>query len=396
MSRPTAFHPRTSALNRTLAWGEWSGYHSAAVYADDHDIEYAAIRNGAALIDVSPLDKYAIDGPDACRLIDRVITRNASRLEVGQVLYTPWCDEAGKVIDDGTVARLDEHSYRVTAALPSLRWFAMNASGLDVRVADAGESVAALALQGPTSRGVLEAACGSPMTDLGYFRRTAVEIAGVAIDVSRTGYTGDLGYELWIPAEGALAVWDALVAAGAAHALRPCGIRAMDVARVEAGLLLIEVDYTGAEQATTEAHRYSPFELGFDRLVALDKPGFTGRRALVAERASGGPARRLVGLVLDWADIERAYALADLPPAIAATVDRSQIPLRSGSSQVGRATSTTWSPTLKAVVALASVDAAHAKPGDPLVYELMVDGTRADVRAVVTPLPFLDLQRRRS
>ena len=396
MSRPTPFHPRTAALNRTLAWGEWSGYHAAAVYADSHDIEYAAIRNGAALIDVSPLYKYRVDGADACRLIDRVITRDASRLAPGQVLYTPWCDEAGKVVDDGTVARLDGHAYRVTAALPSLRWFAMNAAGLDVEIVDQSESLAALALQGPTSRGVLEAACGGRLTELGYFQRTAAEIAGVPIDVSRTGYTGDLGYELWIPAEGALGVWDALVAAGGAFALRPCGIRAMDVARVEAGLLLIEVDYTGAEQATTSSHRYSPFELGLGRLVAMDKPGFTGRRALVAERERGGPERRLVGLVLDWSDIERAYARADLPPAIAATVDRSQIPLRAGSSQVGRATSTTWSPTLKALLALASVSAAHATPGNTLVHELMVDGTRADVRAVITPLPFLDLPRRRA
>ena len=395
MSRPTPFHRRTAALNRTLAWGEWSGHHAAAVYADSHDIEYAAIRNGAALIDVSPLYKYRVDGPDACRLIDRVITRDASRLAIGQVLYTPWCDEAGKVIDDGTVARLDEHAYRVTAALPSRRWFTINAAGLDVEIVDHSEALAALALQGPTSRGVLEAACGGQLPQLGYFQRTAAEIAGVPIDVSRTGYTGDLGYELWIPAKGALKVWDALVAAGQAYALRPCGIRAMDVARVEAGLLLIEVDYTGAEQATTAAHRYSPFELGLGRLVALDKPGFTGRRALLAERERGGPERRLVGLVLDWGDIDRAYARADLPPAIAATVDRSQIPLRAGSSQVGRATSTTWSPTLKAVVALASVGAAHAQPGNTLVYELMVDGTRADVRAVITPLPFLDLPRRR-
>lgn len=396
MSRPTPFHPRTSALNGTLAWGDWSGYHAAAVYADSHDIEYAAIRNGAALIDVSPLHKYTVEGPDAGRLIDRVITRDASRLQVGQVLYTPWCDDAGKVIDDGTVARLDQDSYRVTAALPSLRWFAMNAAGLDVEIADRSESLAALALQGPTSHAVLEAACGCSLTELAYFRRTAVEIAGIAVDVSRTGYTGDLGYELWIPAAGALAVWDALVDAGQGYALRPCGIRAMDVARVEAGLLLIEVDYTGAEQATTESHRYSPYELGFDRLVALEKPGFTGRRALVAERARGGPKRRLVGLVLDWGDIERAYTRADLPPAIAAVVDRNQIPLRSGSTQVGRATSTTWSPTLKAVVALASVEAAHAQPGGTLVFELMVDGARADIRAVVTALPFLDLPRRRA
>jgi len=395
MSAGTPFHPRTSALNRKLAWGEWSGYHSAAVYADDHDIEYAAIRNGAAMIDVSPLYKYIVSGPDACRLIDRVITRDASRLDVGQVLYTPWCDERGKVIDDGTVARLGEHAYRWTAALPSYRWIGMNASGLDVEVVDVTDTTAALALQGPTSRALLAHVCGEALDDLRYFRRRTVEIAGATVDVSRTGYTGDLGFELWMENAAAAPVWDALMAAGPAYAMRPSGIRAMDVARVEAGLLLIEVDYTSVEQATTAAHEYSPFELGLGGLVDFRKPRFVGRRALATEQEQGGPPRRFVGLALDWGDIERAFARVDLPPAIAATVLREQIPLRAGSSQMGRATSTTWSPTLKSVLALGSVRAAHANPGTTVVYEMLVDGERADVAATVVQLPFLDLPRKR-
>ena len=396
MSTGTPFHPRTAELNRTLAWGEWSGYHSSAVYADDHDIEYAAIRNGAAVIDVSPLYKYLVSGPDASRLIDRVITRDASRLEVGQVLYTPWCDERGKVVDDGTVARLEEHAYRWTAALPSHRWIVMNAAGLDVEVADVTDSTAALAVQGPTSRALLEQVCGQSLHDLRYFRRRTVEIAGAQVDISRTGYTGDLGFELWMENAAALPVWDALAAAGTAYAARPCGIRAMDVARVEAGLLLIEVDYTSCDHATTAAHEYSPFELGLGGLVDFAKPAFCGRRALAAEQEQGGPPRRFVGLALDWADIERAFSRVDLPPAIPATVLREQIPLRAGSSQIGRATSTTWSPTLKSVIALGSVRSAHANPGTTVVYEMLVDGERADVGATVVELPFLDLPRKRS
>lgn len=396
MSAGTPFHPRTAEINRKLAWGEWSGYHSAAAYADDHDIEYAAIRNGAALIDVTPLYKYLVSGPDACRLIDRVITRDAARLEVGQVLYTPWCDERGKVIDDGTVARLDERSYRWTAALPSRRWITMNAAGLDVEVTDVTDTTAALALQGPTSRALLAQVCGEPLDGLGYFRRRTVEIAGAKVDVSRTGYTGDLGFELWMENGAALAVWDALADAGPAYAMRPAGIRAMDVARVEAGLLLIEVDYTSADQATTAAHEYSPFELGLGGLVDFRKPRFCGRRALAAEQERGGPPRRFVGLALHWADIERAFARVDLPPAIPATVLREQIPLRAGSSQVGRATSTTWSPTLKQVIALGSLRAGHANPGTSVVYEMLVDGERADVGATVVQLPFLDPPRKRS
>ena len=209
MSVGTAFHPRTAPLNRKMQWREWSGYFASSVYADFHDIEYNAIREAAALIDVSPLYKYLVSGPDALRLVDRVITRDATKLAVGGVYYTPWCDENGKVVDDGTVHRLDERRYRWTAADPQLRWLRQNSAGLDVTITEETEATAALALQGPLSRDVLEAATGESFADLRYFRRRPSKIGKVAIDVSRTGYTGDLGYELWIPTEGAVAVWDA-------------------------------------------------------------------------------------------------------------------------------------------------------------------------------------------
>ena len=293
MSTGTPFHERTSPLNRTLAWGDWAGYHSAAVYADHHDIEYNAIRQSAALIDVSPLFKYVVAGPDAVRLIDRVITRDATRLAVGQVLYTPWCDERGKVIDDGTVARLDETTFRWTAADPCYRWILMNAAGLDAEVQDVTDALGALALQGPRARAVLEAATGAGWSDVGYFRRRTGTVAGIEVDVTRTGYTGDLGYELWVAAGDAATLWDALLAAGEPHGLRPCGIRAMDVARVEAGLVLIEVDYTSARTALTPEHEYTPFEIGLGRLVSFEKADFVGRAALERERDAGG--RRQAG-----------------------------------------------------------------------------------------------------
>jgi glycine cleavage system T protein (aminomethyltransferase) len=259
MSAGTPFDARTAPLNRKRVWGDWAGWLASAVYADHHDIEYNALRQAAGVIDVSPLYKYELSGPDAVRLIDRVVTRDATKLAVGQVMYTPWCDERGKVVDDGTVARLDESRFRWTAADPSYRWLALNAGELDVEVADVTDSTAALALQGPRSRAVLEAATGEDWSDVGYFRRRAGAIAGVPVDVSRTGYTGDLGYELWIPAAEAERVWDALFAAGEPHGIRPVGIRAMDVARVEAGLVLIEVEYTSARHAMTATHEYSPF-----------------------------------------------------------------------------------------------------------------------------------------
>jgi aminomethyltransferase len=392
----TAFHPRTAPLNRKMQWREWSGYFASSVYADFHDIEYNAIREAAALIDVSPLFKYLVTGPDATRLVDRVITRDATKLAVGGVVYTPWCDENGKVVDDGTVHRLDEQRYRWTAADPQLRWLTQNSSGLDVTIVEETEATAALALQGPLSRDVLEAATGEPFADLGYFRRRTAKVGRVAIDVSRTGYTGDLGYELWIPTDKAVGVWDAVVKAGRAHGLRPAGMVALDVVRLEAGLILLEVDYTSARHAMNPEQQYSPFEIGLGRLVNQDKGDFVGRLALERETRAGGPARRLVGLQLDWYDIEGLYDAQGLPPGISPTVDRSPVPVYSGGRQVGRATSHGWSPILKQAIALASVPPQHEPVGSRLEVEWTVEGRRGRVAATVVPLPFLDLARKRA
>jgi aminomethyltransferase len=392
----TALHPRTAPLNRKMQWREWSGYFASSVYADFHDIEYNAIRETAALIDVSPLFKYLVTGPDATRLVDRVITRDATKLAVGGVVYTPWCDENGKVVDDGTVHRLDEQRYRWTAADPQLRWLRQNSSGLNVTIAEESEATAALALQGPLSRDVLEAATGESFADLGYFRRRTAKVGRVAIDVSRTGYTGDLGYELWIPTEKAVGVWDAVVKAGKAYGLRPAGMVALDVVRLEAGLILLEVDYTSTRHAMNPEQQYSPFEIGLGRLVNFDKGDFVGRLALERETRAGGPGRRLVGLQLDWYDIEELYDAQGLPPGISPTVDRSPVPVFSGGRQVGRATSHGWSPILKQAIALASVPPQHEAPGSRLEVEWTVEGRRGRVTATVVPLPFLDLPRKRS
>jgi aminomethyltransferase len=396
----TAFHQRTSELNRKLQWREWSGYFASSVYADFHDIEYNAIREAAALIDVSPLFKYRVAGRDARRLVDRVITRDATRMAPGTVYYTPWCDEHGKVIDDGTVHHLDDGSYRWTAADPQLRWLRMNGAGLDVEITEESEAVAALALQGPLSRAVLEAATEESFADLRYFRRRPATFRlgrqKVAVDVSRTGYTGDLGYELWIPVEHAVGVWDALMAAGAAYGIRPAGMLALDIARLEAGLILIEVDYTSARHALNPEQNYSPFEIGLGRLVSFDKGNFVGRLALEREQRAGGPERRLVGLQLDWHDIEALYDAQGLPPAISPSVDRSPVPVFEGGRQVGKATSHGWSPILKQAIALAAVPPRFEVPGTRLGAEWTVEGRRGRVGARVVSLPFLDLDRRRA
>src|SRR5262249_39734068 len=210
----TAVHARTFALAESLNYREWSGYYAVSAYEAHHEHEYNAIRNASALIDISPLYKYIVSGRDAVRLVDRVITRDAQKLAVGQVYYTPWCDDHGKVIDDGTVTRLADDAFRWTAADPSLRWFAQNAVGLDVSIEDVSERVAALALQGPTSGRLLSAVADADLRNLKYFRMTTGRIAGVPVDISRTGYTGDLGYEIWMPWERAVDVWDALMAGG--------------------------------------------------------------------------------------------------------------------------------------------------------------------------------------
>ena len=396
MTVGTALHPRTAVLNSTLQWREWSGYFAASVYATSPDIEYNAIREAAALIDVSPLFKYQVHGPDAVRLVDRVITRDATKIRVGQVAYAVWCDEDGRVVDDGTIARLDDVTFRWTAADPTLRWLRQNARGLDVRVDEVTESVAALALQGPLARWVLEVATGESFGDLRYYRRRPSHLGRVPIDVTRTGYTGDLGYELWIPAAQAVRAWDAIMAAGRPFGLRPAGMLALDLVRIEAGLILIDVDYTSVRRAVTAEQAYSPFEIGLGRLVDLAKADFVGRRALEAEQRAGGPSRRLVGLEIAWADVESLHAVHGLPPTVPAVGWRQPVPLYASGRQVGRATSGCWSPLLKRNVALGSVPAAYADLGTTLRIEWTVEATRGLANATVVPLPFLDLERRRA
>src|SRR3954467_8195068 len=290
----TPLHERTLALCESLNYREWSGYYAVSAYEGHHEHEYNAIRNAAALIDVSPLFKYEITGRDAARLVDRIITRDVSKMPVGQVYYTPWCDEHGRVIDDGTVSRLGEQRFRWTAADPNLRWFSQNAIGLDVAIEDVSETLSAVALQGPTSAALLRAAADADIDHLKYFRVTTGTVAGVSVDISRTGYTGDLGYEVWMPAAEAIRVWDALMQIGKAFDIKPAGMLALDVARIEAGLLLIEVDFFSSKKAMTGEQSYSPYELGLSRLVNLEKGRFIGQRALV-EESKTGHARQIVG-----------------------------------------------------------------------------------------------------
>jgi aminomethyltransferase len=389
----TPFHPRTFALCDSLNFRDWAGYYAVSVYETHHEHEYNAIRNAAALIDISPLFKYFVSGRDAARLVDRLITRDAGKVAVGQVIYTPWCDERGKVIDDGTVTRLDANAWRWTAADPNLRWLRQNAAGLQVTVEDITEDVAALALQGPTSARVLRDAADAEIDGLKYFRMTRGAIAGVPVHISRTGYTGDLGYEIWMPARQALTVWDALMEAGRPHDLHAAGMLALDVARIEAGLLLIDVDFNGSRKCLVDAQRYTPFEMGLGRLVSPDKRPYVGRAALERERANG-PGRQVVGLEIEWTAVEGLYAEHGLPPQVPSTASRVPVPLYRGGRQVGKATSTTWSPVLKKLIALATVDAAWAKPDTTLEVEITVEAVRHRAPATVVSTPFYNPPRK--
>jgi len=389
----TAVHDRTFALAGSLNFREWSGYYAVSAYETHHEHEYNAIRNASALIDVSPLFKYLIRGRDAVKLVDRVITRDASKLAIGQVFYTPWCDEHGKVIDDGTVTRLDEDTFRWTAADPSLRWLSQNAIGLDVAIEDISEQVAALALQGPTSGKLLDAVADADIKSLKYFRMTRGAIAGVPVDISRTGYTGDLGYEIWMPWDRATAVWDALMSGGRSYDIHPAGMLALDVARVEAGLLLIEVDFNSSKKALIESQKYSPYEMGLGRLVQLDTRPFVGRTPL-AEEHRRGAARQIVGLDISWPAIEALYDDIGLAPQVSAAASRVAVPVYKVGRQVGRATTTTWSPVLKKMIALATVAAPHTAPGTELECEVTVEAVRHRVPATVVKTPFFNPPRK--
>jgi len=389
----TAFHERTLALCESLNYREWSGYYTVSVYEMHHEHEYNAIRNSVALIDISPLFKYRVTGHDATKFVNRVISRDINKVAVDQVIYCCWCDPEGKVIDDGTITRLGENEYRWTAADPSLRWFQQNSLGLDVKIEDISEQTAALALQGPTSGKLLRAAADADITNLKYFRVTHGKIAGVPVDISRTGYTGDLGFEVWMPWKDAVKVWDALIAKGKAFDIHPAGMIALDIARIEAGLILIEVDYISSKKSLIESQKYSPAEIGLGRLVDLKKENFVGREAL-AQEAKNGAGRALVGLEINWNEVEALYDKLKMAPQVPSMASRTAVPVYRAGKQIGKATSTTWSPTLKKMIALACVSREHSAVGTTLNMEMTVEAARHTVSAKVVALPFFNPSRK--
>lgn len=395
MLKTTPFHPRTAALCVSHAWRRWAGYVVASSYELSHEREYHAIRSSAALLDVTPLYKYSVTGGDASRLLDRVVTRNVSRLGVGQVLYTCWCDAAGKVLDDGTIARLGERSFRMTSAEPNLRWLQDNGIGLDAAIEDVSEKTVAVALQGPSSRAILQTLADTDLSTLKYFRIGAAALRGIPVTISRTGYTGDLGYEVWMDAKDALGVWDALTEAGAPYGIVPAGMLALDVARIEAGLMLLDVDYVSARKALDGRQTSSPFELGLGWTVSLDKEQFVGRAALADEKKRE-PEWQFTGIEVDWDALERLFAEVGLAPQLPHTAWRMSVPVYAGGEQAGYATSGGWSPLLKKYIALAHLKSRWAAPGTQVEIEVTVEHRRRRAAARVVKKPFFDPERKRA
>ena len=389
------FFERTTKLNESQEWRRWSGYLAATNYELTHENEYFAIRTKAALLDITPLYKYIISGSDAQQFLDRLVTRNIGICKVGQVMYTPWCDEDGKQIDDGTVQRLANDKFRITSAEPNLEWIEQNAAGINLTITDDSKTTAALALQGPNSRAILNSIASDSLDSLKFFWMLNTQFHDISVTISRTGYTGDLGYEIWMDPKDALSVWDLLMDKGKSYGITPTGLQALDMARIEAGLILLDVDYISARHAIIEPRKSSPYELGLGWAVKMKKKDFIGKKALKAELLRG-PKWNLVGIEIEWEELENLYRDAGLAPSLPSTAWRTSTPLYHGDEQVGYATSGCWSPILKRYIALAHVKSEFSQLGSKLKFELKVEHFRKLTPAKVVNTPFFDPERKRS
>ena len=389
------FFNRISKLNESQEWRRWSGYLSATSYELSHENEYFAIRTKAALLDITPLYKYIIEGSEAQSFLNRLVTRNINICKVGQVMYTPWCDENGKVIDDGTVQRLSDNKFRITSAEPNLEWLEHNSAGMNLSISDESSSTAALALQGPNSRAILNAVTNETLDELKFFWMMDTKFGDIPVSISRTGYTGDLGYEIWMDQNDALLIWDLLIEKGKPYGLTPTGLQALDISRIEAGLILLDVDYISSRHALIESRKSSPFELGLGWAVKMKKNDFIGKDALEIEMKNG-PNWKFVGIEIQWTQLEKHYRKVGLAPALPTTAWRTSTPLYFDSKQVGYATSGVWSPILKRYIALAHVEAKYSKIGTLLDFELKVEHFRKLTPAKIVKIPFFDPERKRS
>jgi aminomethyltransferase len=377
----TPFHDRVAAAMRTSDWYAWAGYAAAHV-VEDAELEYFALRSASGVFDVSPMTKYRITGPDAAAYLDRLTVRSARKLRPGRVHYTAWCDGEGHVLDDGTLFHLPDGTWRLCCQERHLPWLLDSAVGFDVAVEEVTSEIAALALQGPTSAWVLRQAGFAGVATMKPFDIREAELGGLKVTISRTGFTGDLGYELFVAAEGGPALWDLLMEAGRLRGIRPIGYAALDLARLEAGFIVASVDFITSEGALRADRARSPFEIGLGWMVDFERGHFNGRRALAAEHAAKSSRTALVGL-----EIEGNV------PALHAIVYHGR------KREAGIVTSAAWSPTGKRNIALATLDAPY---GTDITDDLWVEiyalrelrYQKLMVRARIVDRPFVVLPRR--
>ncbi|MFN2486224.1 MAG: aminomethyltransferase family protein [Acidimicrobiia bacterium] len=396
MFRTTPFHPRVQSANETGLWSHWAGYLVAEKYQMAEKFEYFAIRNAVGVFDSTPLYKYRITGSDAEKFLGGVLARNIQKCLPGQAHYTIWCDDSGYVIEDGVVLRLAGDQFLLTSARPNLSYFQNLIGYSRVEIEEVTEQLGTLAVQGPRSRQVI-AALAPEMETIRYFHVVDSKIGDAAVTISRTGFTGDLGYEVWVDSADALSVWDRIMDAGEGHGILPFGQIALLMARIEAGLLLLDADFESSRFAWNDEHRSTPIELGLGwmlRDLDDDRP-FIGRKAIRNELAEQTSRWKLVGLVVDWLAYDQMYNNAGLvPPKDHVPVTEEFMLYDADYQRVGYATSFMYSPVLQRHIAIARVKPELAKPGNRVDLEVTVNHRYERVGAEVARLPFYSPQRK--
>ncbi len=377
------FYPRQAEIDRLFRWHEWKGYSSADGFYDTA-LEYFATRNSAGVFDITPMTKYRITGPDALDFLDRLVTRNMRKIKPGRVAYAVWCDDEGQVIDDGTIFHLQEGEYRLCSQERHMSWFKAAAIGMDVSIVDETEEICALALQGPTSYSILKTMGLDGIEELRPFGLTTFDFQGAELMVSRTGFTGDLGYELWTAPDKAIELWDALFAAGEHFGIMAMGTEALEHARIEAGFLAPFLEFLPAHTTVRAGRSRSPLELGLEWLVDFSKPCFNGKRALVEEKENGS-TWRLVKLDIEGnKEAHHSYIY----------------PRPNTKKECGFITSAMWSPVCKQNIALGTVRTPHGNVGDKLwveiYYQREMHWSRVMAEATVVDGPFWDPPRKRA
>jgi aminomethyltransferase len=368
------------------------------MYALDPLVEYNAVRLGCGIFDVSPLHKYDVRGPDAKAFLQRMVVRNLAPSRPGRGFYTVWCNDAGKVIDDGGVFHLAEDHLRLTSTLPSLEWLVDNAAGFDVHIEDRSEEIVGVAIQGPTSRDVLQKLTSVDLQALKFWHCTDADVCGRPTSISRSGYTGDLGFEIFLRPEDAEAIWDAAMALAPDYKLRPCGLVALDMTRIEAGLLQIDVEFISAKQTLFEVQTISPLELGLGWMCKLDGDFFVGRDALIEEKTKGTSRWNTVGIELDVTYIEKYFAEFGMPLHLPERSWNEAVPIYADEAQetlIGRGTSGMWSPLLKKYIAIARIPPEYAKRGSRFFIEEVIEAKAFSIPATVVDMPFFDPPRKR-